>query len=142
MGKFTLKPVPTGEDEESSQLSKTGLISLDGDLVIDGRPLTIAQVGKPEIGFAPTRLWDKVDQASLPADIRQTFVHAATSLVLSKNNKLSTPKVAAANDKFLGCVLNLQSQLKTIRAHLITYNIFDVMTIVILINVKEQAGIK
>ena len=51
-------------------------------------------------------------------------------------------RIVTADDKYLARVLNLQSQLKTLRAHLITYDIFDVMMIVVPIDVREKVDIE
>ena len=47
-----------------------------------------------------------------------------------------------ANNKYLAQVLNLQSQLKTLRAHFITCDIFDIMTTVVPVDVRERVDIK
>ena len=100
--------------------------------VIDGRELTIAPTGRADSKFTPIRLWNKEERGALPPDVLQQFVKAATGYVLPKNNKLSVPKVVTTNDnKFLTQVLNLQSQLKQLKAHMIQYDIYDVMTIVV-----------
>ena len=95
------------EEVDDDDLDSQGLRSDDGDLVIDGRTLQLAQVGKPEFNFVPVRLWDKEARRALPGDVKQTFVRAATSLVLSKTNKLAAPRVVTADNKYLARVLNL-----------------------------------
>ena len=47
-----------------------------------------------------------------------------------------------ADNKFLACFLNLQSQLKTTRAHLITCDIVDVMTMVIPVDFRDQVHLE
>ena len=142
MGKMDLISSQLSEEVDEDDLDSQDLRSDDGDLVIDGRTLQLAQVGKPEFNFAPVRLWDKEARHALPGDVKQTFVRAATALVLSKTNKLAAPRVVTADNKYLARVLNLQSQLKTLRAHLITYDIFDVMTIVVPVDVREKVDVE
>ena len=47
-----------------------------------------------------------------------------------------------ADNKYLAWVLNLQSQLKTLQAHLITYDIFDITTIVVPVDMREQVDVE
>ena len=74
MGKVDLVLSPLGKREEEDTLDPQDLRSEDGDLMIDGRTLSLAQVGKPEFNFMPLRLWDKEAQHVLPADVKQMFV--------------------------------------------------------------------
>ena len=143
MGRTHQPPDTIEEREEDPEdMSIHELHTQDGAVVIDGRAVTLARVGKLEANFAPVRLWDKEERSSLPADVRQMFVRAATAAVLAKTNRLSAPKVVTTDNKFLTRVLNLQSQLKTIRAHLVTYDIIDVMTIVIPVDVRDQVDLE
>ena len=70
VGKVHRKPEPiqdldnSTEDQESRELK-----SQDGTIIIDGRALTLSQIGKPEVNFTPVRLWDEEERASLPADV-------------------------------------------------------------------------
>ena len=116
--------------------------STTGSPLIDGRVLTVSARGREPTDFAPVRLWDKEDRIHLPGDIRQAFVKAATGYVLPKNNKLSAPQIVSADSKFLIQALNLQSQLKMIKEHMITYDIFDVMTIVVPIDVQHTMAVE
>ena len=109
MGKVDLIASQLSEEADEDDLDSQDLRSDDGDLVIDGRALWLAQVGKPKFNFVPVRLWDKEAWHTLPGDVKQTFVHAATALVLSKPNKLAAPRVVTADNKYLPQVLNLQS---------------------------------
>ena len=128
--------------QDPTDMLTKGVTTLDGIPIIDGRPLQIASDGRSEVEFAPVRLWDKVDRENLPGDIRQAFVKAATGFVLPKNDKLSAPQIVSSDSKFLVQALNLQSQLKMIRAHMITYDIYDVMTIVVPVDVKATVGVE
>ena len=71
---------------------------------------------------------------------KSMLVSAATATVLPKTNKLSATRIIIVDNKFLAQVLNLQSHFKTIRAHLISYDIFNIMTIVIPVNLLESPG--
>jgi hypothetical protein len=116
--------------------------TLGGQLVIDGRELTVTSFAKDQEDFAFVRMWDKTERKDLPQDIRHVFVKACTGFVLNKNNKLSAPKVTADNAKFLVQVQNLQTQLKSLKAHMISYDIYDVMTIVVPTDVRHTAAIE
>ena len=51
MGKVNLISSPLGEGEEEDDLDPQDLRLEDGDLIIDGRTLSLAQVGKPEFNL-------------------------------------------------------------------------------------------
>ena len=131
------------EDEDDEETIESELRSKDGDLMLDGRELELSTFGRAEDEFAPVRLWDKVERAQLPADIRQVFVRSATATVLPKHNKLAAPKIVMGeNNKLLTQTLNLHHQLKIIKAHLTSYDIIDVMTIVVPVDVKTKVDVE
>ena len=106
--------------------------------IIDGRSLQVRTAAKPIDTFVPARQWDKEKRMQLEADIQQAFTKAATGYVLGKSNKLNTPKVSASSEDQLVTVQNLQSQLKQLKAHMVSFDIIDVMTVVVPIDVSKE----
>ena len=140
LGKHTLRDTGVDDDEEKEREDSYSYHELEaprGLPIIDGREMPVAVRPKDISEFAPIRMWDKTEREDLPADIRQTFVKAATGYVLPKSNKLTTPNVVTQDSQLLVHVSNLHSQLKIIKAHLKTYDLYDVMTIVIPVDVKH-----
>ena len=71
------------------------------------------------------------------------FFKAATSYILPKGNKLSAPHVVTAdNDELLAQVENLQYQIKMFRNHMSTYDIGDVMHIVVPVDVNNSSALE
>ena len=123
------------EKEVEQEEKKSHTLEVDnseGVPVIDGRPLSISARPKAEVDFAPIRLWDKQKRELLSAEGLLAFRKSATGYVLPKNKKLSAPQVVVADDdNALVHVLNLQSQIKIVKAHLISHDMCDVMHIVV-----------
>ena len=143
MGKSRTKVSVEEELDEMVQLEEEepDLIEFDntqGVPVINGRPLKLVSKARSETTFAPIRMWDKEQRSSLPPETRQIFYKSVTGYVLAKNNKLSAPQVVTSGDnKTLVQVLSLQSQLKTIKAHLITHDVYEVCRIVVPLAVRQ-----
>ena len=125
------------EDLKRQQLKVTSL-----GPIIDGRTLSIRTVARQIDTFVPARQWNKVERMNLDEDVRQVFTKGATGYVLGKSNKLNAPKVSASSEDQLVTVQNLQSQLKQLKAHMISYDIVDVMTIVIPVDVRNEATLE
>src|SRR5210317_54603 len=64
-------------------------------------------------------------------EARQAYVKSATGYALSKNNKLSAPKVKTSSENLLVNVQNLQTQLRVVQQHMIAHDMIDVNTIVV-----------
>ena len=99
-------------------------------IVVDGRPLRLAQLPASQDDFIVARLYDKTKRHELDADSKQTFVDSVTGFALSKKNKLRTLSTREDDDGILAHVTNLKSQLQTLQNHLISYDVADVFTII------------
>lgn len=109
------------------------------ELTIDGATLTLRD--EPHEGqFKEARLWNKLERASLAADVKLTFSKHATGYVLSKSNKLAEPVISNEDGK-LNHIHNLQAQLKTLRHHMVNYDIMDVFHIVIPKDVQKTSAL-
>ena len=106
-------------------------------ILIDGRLVTIRSQPHLQSGYSATRLWDKEKRHQLPADVRQSFIKAATGFVLPKSNKLTVPSFKPDDDGSLAQIYNLQTQLKVLKSHLIDYDMVDVFNIVVPVDVTR-----
>jgi hypothetical protein len=75
----------------------------------------------------------------LDPDQHQAFVKEAVHMVLQGNNRLTSPQVKVNSSQTLTNLQNVQSQIKTLIAHMICNDIFDVMMVVVPVDVKTDA---
>ena len=85
---------------------------------------------KPLTTAPSPKRWDKTKRHQLDPDQKSTFIKEATGYALSKSNKLSVMNLKADSEGKLQEVHHLQSQLKLLKTHLISYDMVDVFTIV------------
>ena len=111
-------------------------------LMVDGQPMNIVAQPRPESSAQSKRLWSKLVRHTLPADIKQTFVKAATGYVLSKTNKLSIQSYKLDDENALEHVYNLRQQLKQLETHCYQYDIKDVFTIQSPVDVANSSDLK
>jgi hypothetical protein len=132
------------KDAEDSEEEDSPIDGTPGDTVItiDGREVTFLRKMRDPTSFVPRRLWNMDEREHMTAEVKHYFIRAATAPVLDKNNRLKLPEVTSGNTKFLATVQNLQSQLKTLRNHMIAHDIYNVMIVVIPVNVQRSAAIE
>ena len=80
------------------------------------------------LDYQPPRLWDKTKRDELDPDVKQTFVKAATSYVLSKLNKLSVQSYVINDELKLDHIQAVDSKLKLLRNHISNFDVDDVFT--------------
>ena len=98
-------------------------------ITIDGIRLTVLATSNSD--SLQTRLWDRTKRADLPPDVKQEFVKHATGYVLAKHNKLQVPTIdLKAHAETLSQLCDLQNQIKTLKRHVVNYDIGDVFHIV------------
>jgi hypothetical protein len=110
--------------------------------VIDGCAVKVTRVPRPLSEVTPVRLWKKQERAALDPDQRQAFVKEAVRTVLRGNNRLTSPQVKVKSSQTLANVQNVQSQIKTLIAHMIRNDIYDVMTVVVPVDVKNRCTLE
>ena len=74
--------------------------------------------------------------------MRQVFVKGATRSILSRNAKLDVPKLTSSSEDQLVAVQNLQTQLKAFKIHMASYDIIDVMNIVVPRDVQNSPDLE
>ena len=99
-------------------------------ITIDGRKLQVSKSPTAEVDCT-TRLFDKTTRKDLDAKDRQAFVRYATTWVLPKHNKLTLYTFGKEDSGTMRNIRNLQSQLKKLRRHFVSYDVVDVFSIVI-----------
>ena len=123
------------EDEDISTME----LKTEGDrFIIGGRPVTLRAQPRSEEDCGAVRLWDKTKRSKLTAEARIAFDRAATGYVLPKGNKLTVPSVVTKDEQLIAEVDNLQIQIKMLSKHMASYDIDDVMTIVVPIDVRSS----
>jgi len=123
--------------DAAKEIKKRQVQQDSGKILIDGRPVTIMSMPLPFASYAPARQWDKTQRAKLEPDVLQSFNKLAGGWTLGKNNKLNVPKVTASSEHTLNSVRNLQTQLKQLKSHMLLHDIYDVMCIVIPVDVLK-----
>ena len=126
---FIGQPAPK-LDNEVEELPALNLRTNGDQLLIGGRPLTVRQVPHSVEDCTAIRRWDKTTRHKLTAEAKLKYEEAATGYNLPKNGKLSIPSgmVHETGDKLVFHVERLQDQIKSLKKHMETYDIDDVMT--------------
>ena len=106
--------------------------------VIDGRRLQVRTNPVPINNYICQRNWNKLQRWMLEADERMKFIKEASGYVLSKTNKLRVQSQLTADDEVLKNIYNLQFQIKALKNHAIEYDIADVFTIVVPVDVRAS----
>ena len=127
---------PSARIEELDDESTGELEEENGLPIIDGHRLTLASTPREARGGS-TSLWDKTQRHLLPPEGRLAYDRQATSLCLQKNNKLSLPKYDAKGSSALYSIDNLTAQLKSLRFTMKFFDIYDVMNIVVPVDVTN-----
>ena len=128
--------------DAAKEIKKRQVQQDSGKILIDGRPVTIMSMPLPYASYAPVRQWDKTQRAKLEPDVLQSFNKLAGGWTIGKNNKLNVPKVTASRESTLSSVRNLQMQLKQLKSHMLLHDIYDVMCIVIPVDVLKTSTIE
>lgn len=110
--------------------------------VIDGRALVVRSSPRAVTQFVAARQWNKLERLKLAPDVRLAFTKAATGYVLGRANKLNVPKISASTEDQLAQVMNLQSQLKVVRQHWYEYDIIDVATVVVPVDLEKDSTLE
>ena len=140
---FVVKPKPK-LDNEIDELPALELRTSGNQLFIGGRPLTIRHVPHSVEDCTAIRRWDKTKRHLLTAEAKLKYEEAATGYNLPKNGKLSIPSgiISETDDKLVFHVERLQDQIKSLKKHMETYDIDDVMTVVVPIDVRTIPSIQ
>ena len=130
------------EKERADEEARHKLIVSEVGPIIDGRPMKVRKIPVAIKEVVPVRQWDKTKRFDLAPDIRQAFYKQATQYVLSKSNKLNTPKISASAKNQLDSVHNIATQLKALAHHMTLTDIGDVTTIVVPVNVSQTPSLE
>ena len=132
------------EKVESDLQLKRATVTLVGQRpIIDGTPLDVDLIPIDVNSFAPPRYYDKRKRHLMPGDVRQAYIRGATSRILNKNSLISLPQLKTDEENgLLVHVQNLQAQKTALRAHMQAYDIYDVMTIVVPVDVATTGTIE
>ena len=101
-----------------------------GVIVIDGRELTVRQTSRLASQCGSVRMCNKETRDKMNPESLQAYSRAAMGYVLPKTHKLCLPSVKTSGEKVLAQVEQLQYQLQSLKDHMIAYDIYDVMTVV------------
>ena len=110
--------------------------------IIDGRIVNIATQCKSPDAFIPRRLWDKRKRNQLTGEAKVTFIQKATGYIFAKNHKLRIPELSHKNEEVLAQVQDNMAQVKSMERHLIDFDLYDVMTAVIPIDLAHSPVIE
>ena len=94
-------------------------------------PLLVRKTPRSLDMMVSVKKWDKFKRHQLSVEDRLAFDKQATGYVLGKHNKLQVYTRLNNDQEILKNVVNPQQQLRTIRNHLMDYDIDDVFTIVV-----------
>ena len=98
--------------------------------IIGGREMKIRSTPNDASLAQRSRMWDKTKRDGLTVEAQALFLKSATNYVLDKGNKLSLPPERSGNDLKLTSIRNLESQLFSLKQHMINHDIDDVFTVV------------
>ena len=122
------KPKPKGKPKAPPRADASAY-PRNGCVRVDGRILDIVMRPADEFALQTNRLWNKEKRAELTGEVKQVFVKAATGYVLGKHSKFQQQSLKVDEEGALEKVLNLQTQLETVRSHCESHDIIDVCTI-------------
>ena len=130
--------------DDTEELEAMKLRTLGDSLVISGRPLTLRSSPRTEDDCNAIRRWDKTKRFLLTAEARIKYEEAATGYNLPKNGKLAIPSgmITETDDKLVFHVERLQDQIKSLKKHMQTYDIDDVMVIVVPVDVRTSSQLE
>lgn len=114
-----------GEDDERHEITLH-----KGAPVFDGRAVNIVSAPRKGNEVVP-RMWDKEKRKDLPADARLQHDRAATSTILSRVSRFGLPVFSKDGDGTLETVEKLSTQLKMLGFHMMQFDMYDVIHIVI-----------
>ena len=112
-----------------------------GAPVFDGRAVQIVSVPR-EGSDVIVRMWDKERREDLPAEARLQHDRAATSAILSKVSRFGVPVFAKDGDGALETVEKLHTQLKMLGFHMMQFDMYDVIHIVIPVDVHRTMNLE
>ena len=128
-------PVPARDTLKTrfvdDQAQSTPIPNRPAQVVINGHCHNTTAQPLASLDYQPPRLWDKTKRVDLDPDVKQAFVKAATSYVLSKSNKLSVQSYTINDELKLDHIQAVDSQLKLLRDHISNFDMDDVFTIVV-----------
>ena len=112
------------------------------DLIIDGRVVRVRDQPRSTQHFQKKRTWNKLLRHEMTPEEHIAFEQKATGYVLSKHNKLRVQSHLNEDDDVLKNVYNLQYQLKALRDHVTNYDLMDVFTIVVPVDILQGPGLR
>ena len=112
------------------------------DLIIDGRVVRVRDQPRSTQHFQKKRTWNKLLRHEMTPEEHIAFEQKATGYVLSKHNKLRVQSHLNQDDDVLKNVYNLQYQLKALRDHVTNYDLMDVFTIVVPVDILNGPGLR
>ena len=139
---FSPAPKPSPSGGTSAPAVSTQGNPVGRTIVIDGRKVELSTMPADKDSFVVARLYDKTKRDKLDTEARQAFVDAATGYILPKKDKLRTLSTKEDDDGMLTHVHNLRNQLKTIRDHVVQYDLADVFTIIVPVDLTSTGAVR
>lgn len=110
-------------------------------LHVQGRVLRIRTIPRAFNDAGVNRIWDKYHRHLLPVEDRLAFDGKAGGYCLGKHNKLRLLSNKIDDDEALMKNCNLQQQLRAIRKHCDEYDISDVFTVLVPVDMRRSAAL-
>jgi hypothetical protein len=104
--------------------------------MIDGRRLQIRAEPVSINNYVCKQIWNKLTRWQLSAEDRIAFDQQASGYVLNKNNKLRVQSQLTKDTEILKNVHNLQYQIKALKNHVVEYDMANVFTIVVPVDIN------
>jgi hypothetical protein len=104
--------------------------------MIDGRRLQIRAEPVLINNYVRKQIWNKLTRWQLSAEDRIAYDQRAGGYVLNKNNKLRVQSQLTKDTEILKNVHNLQYQIKALKNHVVDYDLADVFTIIVPVDIN------